>query len=203
MDLRAKPEVEPVKAVISHMSRFRVYQTDKEGRRTQTEKLTFFGNFIGSDYMGQELNQAFFKGWYKSPKTKFIPDNPNDPNAHDKYGNRLGKVRQNGEFEYVFTIDCSSDAKARKALIDKIIETHKGSFKENILYTYKDRGPTTQGPLGSTEHSNSYSYDQFVKCDLNELHRLMHQRYGPDGKQPWFNSETGKWQDELGNIINR
>ena len=59
----------------------------------------------------------------------------------------------------------------RKKYIDSIIENANGTFPENIIYIYKDlEGGDV--PIGA-KRDGSFSYDQFVDLNIEELRELI------------------------------
>lgn len=203
-DLRAHPEIEPIKRQITHMSRFKVFEPDKNGRMSSKEVLTVMGRFRAVDYLGDELSTTYHEGWFKKPSVRIVPRDRSNPEKKNKYGELELEKKITG-FTYEYTIQVPNEVKARRELIDSIIDRSPFSYKENILFQYKDMQQSNMvtGPHSNPRRSSVYSYDQFYRCDLTELHRLLYNRYGPDGKQPYFDQQSGKWLDEHNNVVDQ
>ena len=203
-DLRAHPEIEPIKRQITHMSRFKVFEPDKNGRMTSKEVMTIMGRFLAVDYLGNDLSTTYHEGWFKKPIVRKVPKDRSNPEKKNKYG-ELELQKQITGFTFEYTVQVPNEVKARRELIDSIIDRSPFSYKENILYQYKDMQHSNMpaGPHAGAKRSAAYSYDQFYRCDLTELHRLLYNRYGPDGKQPYFDQQSGKWLDENNNVVDQ
>ena len=133
-----------------------------------------------------------------------VPKDRSNPEKKNKYGELELEKKITG-FSFEYTIEVPNEVKARRELIDSIIDRSPYSYKENILFQYKDMQYSNMptGPLAGAKRSSAYSYDQFYRCDLTELNRLLYTRYGPDGRQAYFDQKSGKWLDENNNIVDQ
>jgi len=195
-DAIVHPELSPIRKVITNISRQNIQRQDKEGRIYKQEVLTYFGDWIGVDWAGNDIRVNFMEGWYKKPKTKFVPSDSDNPQARDKFGNRLGTVQITSQTNE-YGLEVPNDLKGRKDFIKKILDSSIGTFSENIKYYWKRVGPSN---TGSMNRCGQYSYDQFVNSSLDDMERLANQKGGPRGDALW-KDENNKIRDKYGHIV--
>jgi len=198
-DAIVHPELQPIRKQITHISRQNIQRQDKEGRIYQQEVLTYFGDWIGTDWASNDIRVAFMEGWFKKPKTRFVPSNPQNPDERDKYGNKIGSVQITGTtFEY--TIEVPNDLKGRKDLIKKIIDNAVGTFPENVHYYWRKVGPSNIIYGAGANRCGDYTYEQFINSSLDDMERLANAKGGPRGDSLW-KDENNKIRDKYGHIV--
>jgi len=178
-----------IQRVITTLTRQIIRQQDKQGRTIPKEYLTIGGEFRGFTWTDEEYAVSWEEGWYKKPKIvkiyrgskKFDPDTGED----------LAILAPNGHtIEY--TIEVPVDATKRKKLIHQIIDNSQG-YPEDIQYYFKDNV--------SGSRDNTYSYEQFVGSDIEELRHLSKRSAGVKGPGYWRDPRDGKLRDRDGNLV--
>jgi len=191
LDVIVKPDKGPIQKVITALSRQIIRQPDEKGRLVPKECLTVMGEFKGIDFADMEVGMTFYEGWNKKPIMGKVYKT--SKRFDSESGEDLGKVDVRG-LTYEYFYELPKDAGKRKKYIDSIIEQAYGTFPENIQYYYKEIGPGNS-PLGGAKRDNTFSYDDFVNCSIEEMRNLSAR--GGGGKNP------GYWRDKDGIIRDR
>lgn len=197
LDSIVKPEKGPIQKVISTLSRQIIRQADDKGRLVPKECLTIMGEFKGFDFADMEQSMTFYEGWFKKPTMGKVYKT--GKRFDSETGEDLGKIDVRGPPVFEYFYELPKDAAKRKKYIDNIIEQAHGTFPEDIKYYYKEIG-AGNSPLGGAKRDDTFTYDDFVNCSIEEMRNLSAR--GGGGKNPgyWRNAE-GKLMDKQGNPV--
>ena len=177
------------KKIVTHIHRQLVSTRDEKGQPIKKEYLTYLGYYSGITHKGEEYHADFEIGKYQRPKIVHNGNLRYDP----KTGDPIGSEKILSGQETVWTIEVPKSKTERKKLIDEIIGDN---FPEEIKYYYKSNDKNEPLP----RRDDTFSYDEFVNCTIEELRKLSF--HGGGSKTPgiWRDND-GKLRDKFGQLL--
>ncbi|MDW0199752.1 MAG: hypothetical protein QN778_04170 [Nitrososphaeraceae archaeon] len=187
LDAMSKGEV---KKTVTKMARL-LYHSTENGKVVAKECLTVGGQFYITDFRKIPYSIEYDEGKYYKPNVVGNSNQKFNPDTGEPIGNSKLLAGQ----KLVYDLELPKDKAARKKFIDQIIES-TGSDKDSIIYYYTQLNNTNM----REKRDNSYSYEDFVNCSIEEMKDMNNRGGGSKGTGYWRDKDN-KLRDKDGNLL--
>lgn len=145
----------------------------ENGKLVTKHALTVNGKYEGYNHAGVRMIRGWSEGYYYKPNIQYVITNPSAP-YDPETGKPTGDYRLTGRPEKTHTIFVPEEPKARRKLLESIIQdsdTLPQELTKRLQYRQSD---------GS--HGGTFNFDQYCDLTFDQLSQLQKKGYYTDSK---------------------